>query len=132
MAGLVKPTILLYSVPADIHRAIAEIGLTIGIDCKKIARARFNQKLGCHIGAPGYMQTAERYEGQELPSPMILFSGLSDRMLDSFLAAYKQAGLPEMPYRAIVTKYNINWNALDLFQELVQERESLNPGLGNY
>lgn len=125
MEGLTVPTVLLYSVPADMHRAIAAIALELGADCKKIARWRFTQCIGCHAGIPGCEGTAARYEGQDLPSPMLIFAGFSDRMLDRFLAAYKKAAIPEIDYRAVVTKYNIGWNVLDLYQELVQEHESI-------
>ncbi len=125
MEGLAVPTILLYSVPTDLHREIAVLALELGIDCKKIARRRFTQCIGCHAGIPGYESTAECYEGRELPSPMLVFAGFSDRMLDRFLAAYKKAAIPEISCRAIVTQYNIGWNVLDLYQELVQEHESM-------
>lgn len=125
MEGLAVPTILLYSVPADIHRAIAAIALELGVNCKKIARWRFTQCIGCHAGIPGCESAAVRYEGRDLPSPMLIFAGFSDRMLDRFLAAYKKAAIPEIDYRAVVTKYNIGWNVLDLYQELEQEHESI-------
>lgn len=117
-------TILLYSVPAELHREITKICNRLGIETKKIARKRFLQPIGCHACLPGFEQTAEWYEGQDLPSPMIIFSGLSDAMLDKYLYEYRQSGLPEIKYRAIVTKHNIHWTVLDLYQELVQERES--------
>lgn len=125
MEGLTVPTILLYSVPADLHREISAIALELGIACKKIARRRFTQCIGCHAGIPGYGSTAEDYEGQELPSPMLVFAGFSDRMLDRLLAACKKAAIPEISCRAIVTQHNIRWNALVLYQELIQEHESV-------
>ncbi len=117
------PTILMYSVPADIHRRIEELAQSLGFSCKKIARKRFLQSIGCHAGMPGFLQTADWYDGKDFPSPMIIFSGFASRELDRFLAACKEEKLTGLDYRAVITEHNIHWNALDLYQELVRERE---------
>ena len=44
------PTILLYSVPAEQHRQLEALGMRLGYSCKKIARKRFLQPIGCHAG----------------------------------------------------------------------------------
>lgn len=121
---IMAQAILLYSVPAELHKGISLLCMELGIECKKIAKKRYLQPIGCHVGLPGFEQNYDWYEGCELPSPMLIFSGLSEKMLDRFLYEYKQAGLQEIYYRAIVTGYNIHWNVLDLYRELVQERES--------
>ena len=54
----------------------------------------------------------------------------SDGLLNRFLAACKEDGMPQIDYRAVVTEHNIHWNVLDLYQELVQEHESLHGGNG--
>lgn len=122
------PTILLYSVPAEQHRQLEALGMRLGYSCKKIARKRFLQPIGCHAGLPGFEQNGDWYEGKDLPDPMILFSEFSDGLLNRFLAACKEDGMPQIDYRAVVTEHNIHWNVLDLFQELVQEHESLHGG----
>lgn len=119
------PTILLYSVPADTHRQIEQLAQTIGFSCKKIAKKRFLQSIGCHAGIPGFAQTADWYEGKDLPFPMLVFSGFSSRDLDRFLAACKEKNITGLDYRAVVTEHNMHWSALELFQELMQERESM-------
>ena len=50
------PTILLYSVPAEQHRQLEALGMRLGYSCKKIARKRFLQPIGCHAGLPGFEQ----------------------------------------------------------------------------
>lgn len=77
---------------------------------------------------PGFEQNGDWYEGKDLPDPMILFSEFSDGLLNRFLAACKEDGMPQIDYRAVVTEHNIHWNVLDLYQELVQEHESLHGG----
>lgn len=128
MEGQMMPTVLLYSVPSDIHRKIAGICLSLGVDCKKIARARFNQPIGCHAGLLAADLAGSRYEGEDFPSPMLVFAGFSDAVLDKFLFACKQSELPEIMYRAVVTRYNVDWSARELYEELVRERESITAG----
>ena len=128
MEAEAMPTIFLYSVPAEQHRKLEALGMHLGYSCKKIARKRFLQPIGCHAGLPGFEQTGDWYEGKELPDPMILFSEFSDGLLNRFLAACKEDGMPQINYRAVVTEHNIHWNVLDLYQELVQEHESLHGG----
>lgn len=128
MTGQMTPTVLLYSVPSDVHREIAGICLSLGLECKKIARARFNQSLGCHAGLPTAVQTGNRYEGEDFPSPMLVFAGFSDAVLDRFLLACRRSEMPEILYRAVVTKHNVGWSARELYEELVRERESITAG----
>lgn len=121
------PTILLYSVPAEQHRQLEALGMRLGYSCKKIARKRFTaNRLSCRIA--GFEQNGDWYEGKDLPDPMILFSEFSGGLLNRFLAACKEDGMPQIDYRAVVTEHNIHWNVLDLYQELVQEHESLHGG----
>lgn len=96
------PTILLYSVPAEQHRQLEALGMRLGYSCKKIARKRFLQPIGCHAGLPGFEQNGDWYEGKDLPDPMILFSEFSDGLLNRFLAACKEDGMPQIDYRAVV------------------------------
>ena len=78
--------------------------------------------------SPGFEQNGDWYEGKDLPDPTILFSEFSGGLLNRFLAACKEDGMPQIDYRAVVTEHNIHWNVLDLYQELVQEHESLHGG----
>lgn len=128
MTGQIAPTVLLYSVPSDVHRKIADICLKLGLECKKIAKARFWQSIGCHAGIQVDVQTGSGDEKEDFASPMLVFAGLSDAMLDRFLLACRTSELPEIVYRAVVTKYNVGWSARELYEELVREREGIMAG----
>ena len=120
-------TILMYSVPSELHKRLEEVVRPAGFACKKIAKKRFLQPIGCHAGLPGFEQTADWYEGKELPDPVLVFSGFRNHELDRFLALCKEQKLTEFRFRAVMTKHNMYWNVLDLYRELVQEYESLHP-----
>lgn len=60
-----------------------------------------------------------------LSMEMMVFSGIPSGELDAFLASYHEAGIPMIPLKAILTPYNIFWNATQLYQELQKEHSQL-------
>lgn len=94
----------------------------LGIGVSKIAPAMYSQKLGYLAGIPGFPKEEKPYTGPELPAEMMVFSGISDR-LDQFLAEYKQAAIPPIGLKAVITPHNIFWSAEDLYQELFKEHQ---------
>lgn len=125
-----KKMILLYSYPNDINKKISDICLACEIECKKIPKKRFLQTIGNHTGAPGHEGTDEVYEGNALAEPVMLLAGMSGRELDSILDTFKNLGVPSVGFKAIVTSHNISWTILDLYEELVREREAMQKRQG--
>ncbi len=123
--NIMEKMILLYSYPNEITRQIADICLRLNVTCKKVPKKRFSQTIGNHIGALGHGAMRDIYEGDELSEPVMLFAGMSSKELDAALDALKTAGIPATSLKAIVTMYNINWTILDLYAELVKEREEM-------
>lgn len=120
-----EPKILLYSMPKDIHKEIAALCLKLGITCKKVPRGLFNQQIGYHAQLQGFVKTKERYEGEDLAEPMMVFSGLDNALLDRFLDEYKKVGIKPVALKAIATVHNVNWDTFILFDNLCQERNTL-------
>ena len=56
---------------------------------------------------------------------ILIFSGLSNKQLDEFLAAYKAAGLEKIELKAVLTSQNIRWTLYQLIQEIRKEREKI-------
>ena len=90
----------------------------------------WGQSLGSLAGIKGIAQTSPAPSAVPLSfaSPsmeMMVFSGIPSNELDSFLANYREAGIPIIPLKAIITPYNIFWNANQLYQELQKEHSQL-------
>ena len=56
---------------------------------------------------------------------LLLFSGLPDAKLNAFLKAYREAGIPPVPLKAVVTPYNLFWPPYELACELDRERAAV-------
>ena len=56
------------------------------------------------------------------PVEMMVFCGLTSEALDTFLAAYRNAGIAPIGLKAIITPSNIRWDVYTLCRELMQEQ----------
>ena len=56
---------------------------------------------------------------------ILIFSGLSNKKIGEFLAAYKAAGLEKIELKAVLTSQNIRWTLYQLIQEIRKEREKI-------
>lgn len=68
-------------------------------------------------------QETDRIPEKELQGEMIVFAGISGSKLDLILAAFRKNKVPRIPYKAILTATNQNWNAFELLEELQKEHE---------
>ncbi|MBR3308038.1 MAG: DUF3783 domain-containing protein [Lachnospiraceae bacterium] len=73
---------------------------------------------GVHINKAGNHRRAPAI--YTLPE-MVLFFGIDDDSLDSFLDAYNAAGLEKIRRKAVVTPTNLNWTLYELAEELEKE-----------
>ncbi len=52
---------------------------------------------------------------------IIIFFGISDKLLDTFLAEYKKTGFEKIRLKAIVTPTNLGWTLYQLTEHLDKE-----------
>lgn len=99
--------------------------MSLGIQPKQLKASDLNEQIGRLAGIKGLKMT-ELSQKKKAPAlfcmpEVIIFSGVSDRKLDEFLAAYKSAGADVIGLKAIVTPNNIGWTLYQLAEELVAE-----------
>lgn len=96
---------------------------------RKIKPHDVNSSVGTLAGFPGMTAKKEKKApaGYELPE-LLVFSGMSDKKLDEFLAEYRREGIDTINLKAIVTAENISWSLYELTGELVKERTSILMG----
>ena len=61
------------------------------------------------------------YDGPALGGQMLVLCGLEQR-LEDVLTALRNAGVGLDCFKAVLTKHNKNWTAVNLYRELRQER----------
>ncbi|MCM1273543.1 MAG: DUF3783 domain-containing protein [Clostridium sp.] len=116
--------LLLYSYPNEDIRKISKLCLEHNMECKKIPKGRFLQTIGAHIGLMGQNASGERYEGSDLPEPVMVFSGIASGELDGICDLLGNLEIRQ-GIKAIATPHNVNWTILDLYGELAREREEI-------
>ena len=52
---------------------------------------------------------------------LMLFNGLKDRTLDTFLKKYRQENISPIPLKAVVTPFNCSWTLVELTAQLQRE-----------
>lgn len=81
---------------------------------------------GIGIAAPAGAKLPDR-KSFPLREPVIVMAGLSDRRLDELLAAFRSEHC-RTDLKAVLTRYNADWNVRDLSVQLTAEREAVRGG----
>ncbi len=119
--------ILLFHVEPSKSRQIESICRTLHIQTVNVKRSSYGQSLGYLAGISGFNRRNLPYNGPEFPSEMLVFCGMDSDLVDTFLDAYKNASIPPIGLKAILTSHNIFWTAESLYKELLKENTSFHP-----
>ena len=120
-----KGNILLFHIEPGKTKQIEAVCRSLKLQTIKVKPSSYNQKLGYLAGITGFNRENGTYTGPDFPSEMMLFSGMDSDMVDAFLAKYKEASIPPIGLKAVITPHNIFWNAEELYKELFKEHQSL-------
>jgi hypothetical protein len=116
-----KPTILLFHIEPAKSKQIETLCRSLKIQVIKVKMTSYAQQLGYLANIDGFNRKSGSYQGAEFPAEMMVFSGIDDTTLDTFLAKYKEASIPAIGLKAILTQHNIFWTPEELFRELFKE-----------
>ena len=92
---------------------------------KQLKASDLNERVGVLAGS----RTTKAYDAQEqekapalfcMPE-VIIFSGVSNAILDEFLRSYKNLGLMPMKLKAVTTPKNVEWTLYHMLRELAEE-----------
>lgn len=70
-------------------------------------------------------QTVQKYTGEEMPVKIILFAGFSREELEAALQLCKACGIGREDLKAVLTPYNLTWDAVTLCEELRKEHQQM-------
>lgn len=117
--------ILFYTTDLTKEKKIKDLCKRLSISTRKLKSTDANIAIGnlAGIGIANTMNHTKSPKEFVMPE-VIIFSGLADEMLDTFLAEYKKDNIEAVPLKAVITKHNINWTLYMLIIELIRERNS--------
>lgn len=98
----------------------------LGIRTKALNPADSQKEIGvlAGINRAGAGKHENSLDNGALPE-LLIFSGLSDELLDIFLAEYRKSGIGPISLKAVVTPHNLNWTVRELTAELIRERAAM-------
>lgn len=99
--------------------------ISLGIKVKRIAKEDYMQPMGYLVGLKEVDPVSTVYDGKELEGEMLFMAGMNSPQIDKVLIAFRNAGIAKIPYKAILTQTNKDWNVLALFAELQEEHETI-------
>lgn len=119
-----KAQILLFHVEPGKAKQIEAVCRSLKLQTVKVKPSSYNQKLGYLAGITGFNRENTTYQGPDFPSEMMVFSGMDSDTVDAFLAKYKEASIPPISLKAILTPHNVFWSADNLYKELFREHQN--------
>lgn len=92
---------------------------------KEVKKEDYSKPLSYLAGFKDINVSDEIYNGDELESEMLIFSGILNNKLEQILNCLNKNKL-KIPYKAILTPTNQNWTPVECFVEIKKEHELLN------
>ncbi len=121
-----RETILLFHFSdKDRKNRLTRALLPLRMKIREVAKEDYLQPVGYLAGKKEISPLEESYQGEELEGEMILMAGLSGGQVDMVLKAIRKSGVGPIPYKAVLTVSNQEWNVLKLFQEIKAEHEQM-------
>ncbi len=117
--------IFLYHLDNAKGREIEALCRKLKIKYHHIAERDYLEPIGLLTGIEGFSSMGIPFTGIAFDEEMMLLKNFGNTQLDTFLAAYRQAGIAPVVLKAGLTPTNIYWNSLQLYEELSQERRAL-------
>ena len=100
------------------------IFVLMGIKIRNVPREDYLQPMGALSGAVQMERTDEVYEGEGFGEEMLVICNLTDAQMNRMLAYFRKEGI-RIPLKAALTPTNMNWNSIELHDELVREHEAV-------
>lgn len=121
-----QKSMVLYYVQDEKKKIQMEVlGMRVSIATKQLKPSDMNTQVGVLAGLEDIVlpdwSREERTPAIFCMPEIIIFSGITDKRLDEFLASYKKLGLAPTKLKAVVTPHNVNWTLYHLIRELSAE-----------
>ena len=113
-------TVLLYNLPSPKAGPLLALCARQGVQAVEVPPADQGKPIGALLGLP----LPSRPGPGTVPGELMVLSGFTAPGLDAFLDGFGPAGVGPIPLKAVVTPHNLAWTGVELYLELLKEREA--------
>ncbi len=115
--------VLLFQVEPSKAKKIERVCRDMGVRAERVPLREYGQKLGFLARIAGFRREPARCTEMQFAEEMLVFSGMTSELLDTFLEKYREASLAPVELKAVLTPQNVFWTAKELYSELNRERQ---------
>lgn len=115
-----KEKVLFYHLEENVQKAIVTILEQLDVETKEIFQEDAAQQMGYLINLAGYQKKNEKSK-KELTEPFLFFAHFSMEQLDIVLEVFKNAKIPYIPYKAMLTNDNVVYTFEQLYTNVENE-----------
>lgn len=116
------PKILLYNLSSSKGFKIEKLCKRLHIEPVHIKKEEYGYRLGYLCGL------SEEKAGNEtkdaISEEMLVMAGFTEELLEKFLKEYRLMHIEPILLKAVLTESNKEWASIDLYKELVEERNA--------
>lgn len=122
-----KPPVLLCYHLGEEHRGpVRMLAMRLKIRVREVDAAEYGQTLAALCGLEPLSPTPEAVI--PFDDEMLVLAHFTTEMINQFLYGFKQAKIPPVKLKAVLTETNMHWNAVTLYEQLKAEHEALANG----
>ena len=117
--------ILFYQIRGEKRKQLKKICGELAIEVMVVSPAEYGEPVGALAGFPGMRKQGKPCVGAGVNGEMLVFVGMDDDALDTFLDACRADNVATTACKAILTPHNAGWSGERLYAELVKEHQSM-------
>ncbi|MCI9131479.1 DUF3783 domain-containing protein [Thomasclavelia cocleata] len=116
-----QETVLLYNIDkSEAGKAIISILEKLNVKIIIVKSSDLMNPIGYILGEKGFERGTEALT--TIPNDdMLVMAGFEDKQIDILLQIFKEANIPFIPLKAIVTQTNVNWTFMQLLNNVKNE-----------
>lgn len=83
----------------------------LGIESQVLPQAAWREKIGYLLGVNGFKAAAAAQDAEDFvfPHEVMILQNIRNKRLDEVLLALKEAGVPKVQFKSVVTPFNTLW-----------------------
>ena len=115
-----QPIVLLYNLAGQRLKQIELLAACLGVRARLVPPGDYGRPLGSLCGLPSDGGGAQGL-WNEFGEEMLVMAFFTPETMRRFLDSFRQAGLPSVRLKAVLTETNRSWNSCALRAELLKE-----------